>query len=218
MDIKRYREILKEVWNNKINFLKHIDFTDLNEKIQNFKNTPMLSEVPKEVTGLLEEKSIKNFIENRADKLKINEPDEISLLIRTVLNSIMEKLRQTGKENISVENYMKNKCPFCSSSFKYSYIDKEGKKFLVCSTCGMEWRYLRIKCPFCETEEQKKLSYIEFEDINSFRFYECENCGKFHKVFLMEKIDADKSLDMLHLETLIYDISYAETKEAPCFK
>ena len=107
---------------------------------------------------------------------------------------------------------MGSKCPFCGNNFQCAYIDEDGKKFLVCTACSNHWRYPRIKCPYCETEDQKKLSYIEFEDIDYFRFYECDECGKFHKVFLIEKLKSNKPLKELDIETKEYDIGYEENK------
>ncbi len=210
MDLERYKTIFKEVMNNKIEFLKKIDFSKF-KKILNFKNLPVIKnseEIDNELNNLLQKDEIKKLINKIIKKLNISDNEEITLVLNIFSINAMENFRQLYGKQINTENYMDKICPFCGSKFKYGYIDNDGKKFLVCSICNFEWRYPRIKCPFCETEEQKKLSYIEFENNNFVRFYECENCGNFYKVFLLEHLKNYKTLDEADIETKILDISY----------
>jgi FdhE protein len=199
---------------NKLEFLKKIDFEKLKEKL-NFKNLPVIKnneEIDNELNKIISSKDIEKIIDKIVKNLQIENTEEITLLLNTLSNYIMENLRELCKDSFNSENYVDKICPFCGSNFKYGYIDDNGKKFLVCSICNFGWRYPRIKCPFCETEEQKKLSYIEFENNNFVRFYECENCGKSYKVFLLENIKDFKTLDEADLDTKILDIGYEREK------
>lgn len=214
MELERYKEIVKEIFKEKFKFLKKINLKQLKEKL-NFKEIPVFKskneETELEIDKLMKTSEVQSFIDNIIKKLDINETEEITLVLNTVCRCIMEYFQETCKELLKFEKYLDNKCPFCGNTFKYAYIDDDGKKFLVCSLCNLGWRFPRIKCPFCNTEQQSKLSYVEFENNNFVRFYECESCNNYHKVFILENMKNFGSIDEADLETKILDIAYEKS-------
>ena len=118
------------------------------------------------------------------------------------------------KDRMDLSLYDKNFCPVCGFDFEYAYIDEDGKKFLVCGLCNYAWRYPRIKCPYCETEDQKKLSYIQFEEDYEFlRLYKCENCNNLHKVLVVEKINNYSNLTDAHIDTIPIEFAYLNSNK-----
>ena len=210
MEIERYQVIMKEANDMKDDFLNEIDFEPLYNLIKenNFKATEQL-------TSFFEKFFNDNKVaEQLTDKLNICDTEEVALLLGTFSKFIMEKLQQFANDKIDIKNYSKNICPFCNNNFKYGIIKEDGKKYLFCSVCNFQWNFPRIKCPFCGNENQKQLSYFQFEDENEFvRVYKCENCGKLHKVFLSEKMKQYSSYEYAHINTAHIDLFIQENEK-----
>ncbi len=116
------------------------------------------------------------------------------------------------KDNIDLSQFNENFCPICGGSFDYAYLNENGEKYLVCDLCRFPWRYPRIKCPICETEDQGKLSYLQFEgDYDFVRIYQCENCGESYKVLLIDKIKNFPSVEIANIETIPLEFSVEES-------
>ncbi len=133
------------------------------------------------------------------DEEKLNTFDVIFRIYGIPFTAIWKVL----KKDLDLSKFEENFCPICGGSFDYGYIDEDGKKYLVCDLCRFAWRYPRIKCPICENEDQKKLSYLQFEgDYEFVRIYQCDNCNESHKVLLIDKIKKYSSVELANIETI----------------
>lgn len=71
-------------------------------------------------------------------------------------------------------------CPGCGADPGLSVVRAEAGRFLVCSLCGMEWRFLRTRCPFCGADNA--LQTIS-EGKDAPRWIEhCSRCQSYLKV------------------------------------
>jgi formate dehydrogenase maturation protein FdhE len=81
-------------------------------------------------------------------------------------------------------------CPLCGGQPMLGVLRVEGdggKRFLVCSFCGMEWGFRRILCPTCGEEDEKKLPVYVAQQFPHIRVETCETCK-----FFMRTIDLTK--------------------------
>lgn len=92
---------------------------------------------------------------------------------------------------------LRGRCPVCGAEpFMAEFDSEDGRRLLACGLCGTEWRFARMKCPFCGNEDQRKLGYLEIEDLEGYRAYVCESCKRYVKT-----VDRRKVIGEIDLET-----------------
>jgi FdhE protein len=90
----------------------------------------------------------------------------------------------------------------------------EGERFLLCSSCGFQWRFIRLKCPFCGNEDHEKLRHFHIEaEGKGYRVDVCEECKKYIKTIdirelNMEVIPLVEDMGTLHLDIIAQNEGY----------
>jgi FdhE protein len=84
----------------------------------------------------------------------------------------------------------------------------EGAKYLVCSSCGYEWRFSRLGCPYCGNGNHEKLRYFHTEtDGKAYRVDVCEECKKYIKTIDLRELGEEivplvEDIATLHLDMI----------------
>jgi FdhE protein len=128
---------------------------------------------------------------------------------RPSIEAGMEQLRG----EIDPETWLRGYCPVCGSLPSSSVLKEEvGKRYLLCSHCGYQWRIDRLFCPFCDNREQESLHYLYAEKEEAYRIDLCEKCHQYIKTLDLRKIEeSDPSLEdlaTLHLDILASQKGY----------
>jgi FdhE protein len=74
-------------------------------------------------------------------------------------------------------------CPICGSPPTASVLEggSPSARYLHCSLCDAEWRYVRVKCANCQST--KNVAYLGFEgDVSPVRAEACGECGTYLKI------------------------------------
>jgi len=83
-------------------------------------------------------------------------------------------------------------CPVCASPPVAGVIEPGGTKFghryLHCSLCATQWRYVRARCVHCGSTE--KISFRQVAGTTYLRAECCESCHGYSKVFYVEQAKA----------------------------
>ena len=121
----------------------------------------------------------------------------------------MEKLRN----ELDPETWLKEYCPVCGSLPSLSLLKEEvGKRYLLCSFCGYQWRVERLACPFCGNKEQESIQYFLAEGEESYRIELCDKCHQYIKTIdyrtLEESDPLLEDLATLHLDILASQKGY----------
>jgi FdhE protein len=101
-------------------------------------------------------------------------------------------------------------CPICGSLPSASVLDggSVGARYLHCSLCDAEWRYVRVKCADCQSTAN--VAYLGFEgDTGPMRAECCGDCGGYLKI-LNPASDPDCDPVADDLATLSLDYKLAE--------
>jgi FdhE protein len=129
------------------------------------------------------ESAVKNLLGGRLEELRVSaselsmEPEILSFSIRQLLKPFVEKRAESISVRLETLQWLKGYCPICGSWPMMSFLSgEEGKRWLKCSFCGHEWRYVRTACPFCENDDSKSLEYLYSEDRESERAEVCHKC------------------------------------------
>jgi len=118
-------------------------------------------------------------IEEQARSAKVD-PDMLEFALAWLVKPFVEKRADSLKSRVGDLQWFKGYCPICGSWPSLSLLrEKEGHRFLRCSFCAHEWRFMRTKCPFCENDDQKSLESLYSEDRPAEHALVCHACKKY---------------------------------------
>jgi len=128
------------------------------------------------------------------------------LLHESLKPSIEAGVKKLHQE-LDAENWPKGYCPVCGSLPYLALLKGEGgRRYLLCSYCGYEWRVDRLLCPFCGNKDPDSLQYFYGEGEETFRIDTCGKCKQYIKTIDARNIElidpALEDLATLHLDLL----------------
>ena len=128
----------------------------------------------------------------------------------------MEQLRG----ELDPETRRKSHCPVCGSLPSLSLLKgEEGKRYLLCSCCGYQWRADRLSCPVCNNTDQGSLHYFCGEGEDACRIDLCDTCHHYIKTIDYRSLEeSDPSLEdlaTLHLDVLAAQKGYRRAVPNP---
>ncbi len=133
--------------------------------------------------------------------------DLLGFLIEESLRPALEVISEKYAAIINASDWSEGYCPICSREPKIGELkDEEGRRYLFCSQCGLEWRYKRVKCPFCGNEDQQALAYFTIEDEEKYRVDVCNECKRYIKTVDLRNTKEEVNLDIEDIATLHLDI------------
>lgn len=132
--------------------------------------------------------------------------DVLVFVINEALKPFFEKYCEGIRDRVTQKRWTGGTCPVCGSYPSISELrGEEGKRYLVCADCSMEWSYDRIRCPFCETEQQQDLEYFTPENDSRYRVMLCKRCKHYLKVIDFREMEKSPVFEVEHLGTLHLD-------------
>ncbi len=91
---------------------------------------------------------------------------------------------KAGLEETVAEGASGGLCPLCRSRPQLSVLRPEAqgtKRSLMCSLCGVEWRFKRVCCPACGEERFWNLAYYKTPEFPHVRVEACLRCRRYLK-------------------------------------
>ena len=164
----------------------------------------------------------KEYVNALAKKLKVKE-DVLSFLAINSIKPVFEAYANELKDYVDQESWWRGYCPICGSEPLMAEFREEGARFLVCSSCGYDWRFNRLKCPFCENDNHEKLRYFYAEkEGKAYRVDVCEKCKRYIKTVdtneVGEVIPPLEDVGTLHLDVLAQQEGYSREGAASGLK
>jgi len=133
--------------------------------------------------------------------------DLVDLFLEESLRPALEKVVEKYGKSIAKTGWAEGYCPICGKEPKIGEIrEEEGRRFLFCTQCGFEWRFMRIKCPFCGNEEQQTLAYFSIEGEEKYRVDVCNECKRYIKTVDFRETKEEANLDVEDIATLHLDM------------
>ncbi len=158
-----------------------------------------------DLKNLLREGLKEGRIEKVADEFGLDKKALLFLVQNSIRPSIEAGMEQLRSE-VDSETWLKGYCPICGSLPSLSLLKEEvGKRYLLCSYCGYQWRTDRIFCPFCNNKEQGSLQYFYGEGEETYRIDLCDKCHQYIKMIDL-RIIGESDLILEDLATLHLDI------------
>jgi FdhE protein len=133
----------------------------------------------------------REYVSALSKELGIRE-DLLLFLAGNSLRPVWEAYAKVLKEYVDQERWWRGYCPICGCLPFIAQLREEGERFLVCSSCGYEWRFRRLKCPFCEKENPKELRYFYSEtEGKANRVDVCDKCKTYIKAIDIRERPSD---------------------------
>ncbi len=154
----------------------------------------------------------KSFTIPKAACIAVEEDDEafdlLDFLLKESMHPFFALLTQEYKALIAGSKWSKGRCPVCGQEASLSFLktEEEGKRYLFCAQCALEWAVNRIQCPFCDNEKQQKLGFFTIGNDEKYRVYICHQCKKYIKTIDTRKVPGQMDLEVENLITLHLDI------------
>ncbi len=158
-------------------------------------------------------------IDQGADELKLDKK-VLSFLIQNSARPSIEAGMEQLRAELDPETWLKGYCQVCGSLPSLSLLKEEvGKRYLLCSFCGYQWRIDRIFCPFCSNKDQESLHYFLGEGEETHRIDLCDKCHQYIKTIDYRKLqESDPVLEDLatpHLDVLATNKGYKRPVPSP---
>jgi FdhE protein len=165
-----------------------------------------------ELKKILKGGSKEQRIEEIAKELGLDKNVFLFLIQSSMRPSIDAGVEQLRSE-LDPETWLKGYCPMCGSLPSLSLLKEDvGKRYLLCSYCGYQWRTDRIFCPFCESKDQESLHYFYGEGEETQRIDLCDKCQQYIKTIdtrnLQESDPVLEDLATPHLDILASQKGY----------
>jgi FdhE protein len=146
-------------------------------------------------------------IDEIASNLKI-QPLILRFILDQLMKPFLEKRMEGTRSLIQNLVWHKGYCPLCGSFPELSFLkEKEGQRWLKCSLCGHEWRFMRTRCPFCENDDHEKMELYFVEGREHERAELCFQCKRYivnidTRKFAEEVVTEVAAIGMLYLDIL----------------
>ena len=165
-----------------------------------------------ELRKLFKEEVIEKKVQQVADEFGLDKK-VFSFLIQSSIKPSIEAGMERLRREIESEAWLKGYCPICGSLPSLSLLKEEtGKRYLLCSYCGYQWRIDRLFCPFCNNKDQGSLHYLFAEGEEVYRIDLCDKCHQYIKTIdyrnLAESDPVLEDLATLHLDVLATQKGY----------
>jgi FdhE protein len=143
-----------------------------------------------------------------------------SFLVQSAIKPSVEAGEEQLRSAIDSEAWFKGYCPICGSLPFLSLLKEDvGKRYLLCSYCGHQWRIDRLFCPFCNNKEQASLHYFQGEGEEAYRIDLCDNCHQHIKTIDDGKLAGPdpvlEDIATLHLDILASQKGYKRPVPSP---
>jgi FdhE protein len=148
-----------------------------------------------------------------AKKLRVRE-DVLPFLVENTIRPIFEAYAHELKNHVDQEIWHRGYCPICGSKPLIAELREEGARFLVCSLCSFEWRFMRLKCPSCGNDDHEALKYFYTENEGTAnRIDVCNKCKRYIKTVDTREISGEiipliEDMGTLYLDVLAQEEGY----------
>jgi len=135
------------------------------------------------------------------------------LILKFILDQLMkpflEKRIEGTQSLIQTLPWHKGYCPLCGSLPDLSLLKGvEGQwwlRWLRCSLCGYEWRFMRPRCPFCENDDLETMALYFVQGLWHERAELCYKCNRY-----IINIDTRKFTEEVVMEVAAKGVLYLD--------
>ena len=102
----------------------------------------------------------------------------LTLALRPFLSRCAEVLQQ--RPDLSVWTHPH--CALCGGEPDLSVITPNAERHLICSRCGLRWKFEPLTCPYCRNADRTLITSFATPD-GQYRVYACDVCHRYLKAY-----------------------------------
>lgn len=102
----------------------------------------------------------------------------LTLALRPFLARCAEAVQQRPELAIWRHPY----CPLCGGEPELAVITPAAERHLICSRCGLHWKFEPLTCPFCRNSDRARITSFATPD-GQYRVYACDVCTRYLKAY-----------------------------------
>lgn len=102
----------------------------------------------------------------------------LTLAVRPFLSRCAEVVQQRPELAIWQHPY----CPLCGGEPELAVITPAAERHLICSRCGLHWKFESLTCPFCRNSDRSRITSFATPD-GRYRVYACDVCTRYLKAY-----------------------------------
>lgn len=89
-------------------------------------------------------------------------------------------------------------CPACGGPPQMARLEREeGRRYLWCGLCDVQWAFKRVACPFCGNSRHDQLGYLAVEGNERDRIDVCEVCRGYLRTVVERGMQEGVQIDFL---------------------
>jgi hypothetical protein len=102
----------------------------------------------------------------------------LALAMRPFLSRCAEVLQQRTELGIWTHSH----CALCGGEPDFSVITPAAERHLICSRCGLRWKFEPLTCPYCHNSDRSRITSFATPD-GQYRVYACDACNRYLKAY-----------------------------------
>jgi len=102
----------------------------------------------------------------------------LTLAIRPFLSRCAETVQQRPELVLWQHPF----CPLCGADPELAVITPAAERHLICSRCGLHWKFESLTCPFCRNSDRSQITSFATPD-GRYRVYGCDACTRYLKAY-----------------------------------
>ncbi|MBI2185675.1 MAG: formate dehydrogenase accessory protein FdhE [Acidobacteria bacterium] len=102
----------------------------------------------------------------------------LTVAIRPFLSRCAETVQQRPELALWEHPY----CLLCGGEPELAVITPAAERHLICSQCGLHWKFEPLTCPFCRNSDRSRITSFATPD-GQYRVYGCDVCTRYLKAY-----------------------------------
>ena len=102
----------------------------------------------------------------------------LTLAMRPFLSRCAEAVQQRPDLGVWAHSH----CALCGGEPDFSVITPAAERHLICSRCGLRWKFEPLTCPYCRNSDRSLITSFATPD-GQYRVYACDACHRYIKAY-----------------------------------
>ena len=102
----------------------------------------------------------------------------LTLAMRPFLTRCAEAVQQRPDLGVWTHSH----CALCGGEPDFSVITPTAERHLICSRCGLRWKFEPLTCPYCRNSDRSLITSFATPD-GQYRVYACDACHRYLKAY-----------------------------------
>lgn len=110
-----------------------------------------------------------------------DEDPALAQVLTLAMRPFLSRCAEVVQQRPELAQWTRGYCAACGADPDFSVLTA-GDRLLICSRCGLQWKFEPATCPFCRNEDRDRLSTFATAD-GKYQVQACEVCRRYIKAY-----------------------------------